>query len=74
MNDLKLIGDGKYDNSQCFRELLSKGGDIVIEEGVYLTGPLDISSDTRIHLKKNAVIRFIDDLSLYGPVYSRWEE
>ncbi len=46
---------------------------LVIPEGVYLTGPLMIPSDSHIILEKGAVLKFADDFDLYPPVKTRWE-
>jgi len=58
---------------KTLQALLDEGGDIVLESGVYETGPVNVISGTHLTLKKGAVIKFIPDFSLYGPVYSRWE-
>ncbi|MCR5731525.1 MAG: glycoside hydrolase family 28 protein [Sphaerochaetaceae bacterium] len=73
MDELHLVGDGVTDNTKVLTALLEKGGRIVLKEGVYLTGPLEVRSDTHITLEKDAVIKFIDDPELYEPVYTRWE-
>ena len=73
MDKYLLVGDGVTDNSAAFSALLKKGGDIVVGEGVYLTGPVTVGSNTHITLEKGAVLKFIDDPELYPPVYTRWE-
>ena len=73
MNELHLVGDGVTDNTKALASLFEKGGRIILKEGVYLTGPLEVRSDTHLTLEKGAVIKFIDDPELYEPVYTRWE-
>ena len=68
-----FIGDGKFDNSEIFKSALVPGAEIILEEGVYLTGPITIPSDVSLTLKKGAVLKFIPEFDRYEPVYSRWE-
>ena len=73
IKNLTLIGDGVTDNSVAFNKLFSEGGVITIEEGIYLTGPIDVKNSLTLNLKKGAVIRFIPKAELYEPVFTRWE-
>lgn len=41
---------------------------LVIEKGVYPTGPIDIPSHTRLVLEEGAELSFIPDFSIYPPV------
>ncbi len=72
------IGDGVFNNSGAFAKVFftlkrNGGGTLKITEGVWLTGPLDLSSDTVIDISEKAEIRFIDDYNYYCPVFTRWE-
>lgn len=49
------------------------GGTIYIKKGLHYSGPLVLKSRTNLYLEREAEIRFIDDFSLYPPVYTRWE-
>lgn len=73
MSSKVLVGDGMTDCTAALQAMLNKGGDICIEEGVYKTGPLTISTSCHLTLKKGAVLKFIPDFDLYEPVYTRWE-
>lgn len=67
-------GDGCYDNTSAFSLAFSKPGIIVdIPSGVFLTGPIKISSNSGLNLSPSAILKFIDDPELYPPVYTRWE-
>lgn len=71
-------GDGVFDNTEAFKKAFDElrhndGGKLIVKEGKWLTGPLDLYSDTELHLEKGAVISFISDAMLYEPVYTRWE-
>lgn len=73
MKDINLIADGKTDNSRAFAELFTAGGEVVLKEGTYLTGPIEIKNPLKLVLEKGAVIKFIPDFELYKPVFTRWE-
>ena len=71
-------GDGVFDCSQAFKdafEELSKndGGSLLIEKGVWSTGPIDIPSNTTVELLEGAEISFLTDPNLYPPAFTRWE-
>ena len=73
MKEYRLYGDGRTDNTAALQELLDMKGTLVLLKGVYMTGPLTVHEDTRIEFEEGAVLKFIPDFSLYGPVYTRWE-
>lgn len=71
-------GDGAFDNTSVFKTALDKlkssgGGKLVVEEGVWRVGAIDLFSDTELHIQKGAVLSFIEDAMIYEPVYTRWE-
>lgn len=78
---LEMFGgknDGVFINSNAFAmafETLFRngGGKLVVNPGVWLTGPLDIPSDTILEVKEGAEIKFLNDPEYYPPVYTRWE-
>lgn len=62
------------DNSQAFKKAFeNEGSCITVPEGVWLTGPITLKSNSQLQLQKGCLIKFIDDENLYTPVYSRWE-
>lgn len=70
--------DGRTDNSGvlagvCRHIADEGGGTILIPEGEFLTGPLDLEDNTRLLLEKGAVLKFVDDPGRYSPVETRWE-
>lgn len=76
--DLGAVPGGKTDCSAVFAAVGDRirrqgGGTIVVPPGEFLVGPLELSDNTRLHLEKGAVLRFIDDPERYGPVETRWE-
>ena len=67
-----IVPDGR-DISSGLMEALSAKKEVVLTEGIYMTGPITIPSDSRLVLEKGSVLRFIPDFSLYTPVFTRWE-
>lgn len=76
MNDVLdsygIIADGR-DVSNALTKALEEQKEVVLQEGVYYSGPIAIPSSSRLVLEKDAVLKFIPDFSIYPPVYTRWE-
>lgn len=49
------------------------GGVVVIPGGLWLTGPIELKSNVNLHLQKNAMLQFTNDLSQYKLVAGNWE-
>jgi polygalacturonase len=49
------------------------GGVVVIPGGLWLTGPIELKSNVNLHLQKNALLQFTNDLSQYKLVAGNWE-
>jgi polygalacturonase len=47
--------------------------ELVIPAGVVETGALSLISNLTLNLEKGAVLKFVDDPSLYEPIWTRWE-
>ena len=76
----KVIFRGKADPNGSYGLELNKALEecagkavLVIEKGVYPTGPIDIPSHTRLVLEEGAELSFIPDFSIYPPVETWWE-
>ncbi|MDT4762421.1 glycoside hydrolase family 28 protein [Sphaerochaeta sp. PS] len=71
------VGDGLFDNSTSFAlafKALQPGDTLVVDEGVWLTGPLTLKgSNLTLRLEAGARILFSNDERHYEPVLSRWE-
>ena len=71
------VGDGKTLNTSALQKALDAcdGEHIVFfPEGTYLTGALDVHSDTEIYLSKGALLQGTEDPSDYLPkIHSRFE-
>lgn len=50
------------------------GGTVVVNKGQWKSGPLHLSSKVHLHLEKDSVITFSDNMEDYLPVvFTRWE-
>jgi polygalacturonase len=49
------------------------GGVVVIPAGFWLTGPIELKSNVNLHLQKNALLQFTNDLNQYKLVAGNWE-
>lgn len=49
------------------------GGVILIPAGLWLTGPIELKSNVNLHLSKNALLQFTDDLNQYSLIAGNWE-
>lgn len=51
----------------------SGGGVVLVPEGLWLTGPLELKSNVNLHLAKNSILEFTRDFNQYKLVASNWE-
>ena len=70
--------DGVFNNGEAFKtafEEIAKngGGKLLVESGKWVTGPIDIPSDTTLELAEGAELSFLTDPNLYPPAFTRWE-
>ena len=79
IKDYGAKSDSDFDNTSAFKaafEAISKekdGGTVVVEKGIWLSGAIDLPSNSELHLEEGAVIKFIADPNIYKPVFTRWE-
>jgi polygalacturonase len=71
-------GDGNTLNTEAFRraiEALSAkgGGKLIVQAGIWFTGPIVLKSNINLHLEKGALILFSPDLKLYPLVNTFFE-
>jgi len=72
------VGDGITLNTKAFAkaiDALSKkgGGRLVVPQGVWFTGPIELKSNIELHLEVGAVIQFSGDDSLYKIITTSFE-
>ncbi len=71
-------GSIQEDNSKAFAAAMSffaqnNGGTLIIEKGIWKTGPISLCSNINIIFEEGAIISFIPTPELYRPVKTRWE-
>lgn len=78
IKDFGGVNDGKTKNTEAFAKamthLASKGGGhLVVPEGIWYTGPIEMESNVDLHLDTGALVLFSDDLNDYPVTASYWE-
>ncbi len=64
------VGDGVTLCTDAFAKAIDQlaakgGGRLVVPQGVWLTGPIELKSNTELHLDRNAIVYFSPDKRLY---------
>ena len=70
LKDVGGVGDGVTLCTEAFEKGLKRlteqgGGRLTIPEGVWLSGPITLKSNTELHLERNAIVVFSPDKRLY---------
>ena len=78
IEDFGAKNDGTFDNTEAFKAAFDEiakngGGKLAVSAGKWLTGPVDIPSDTVFEIQEGAEIIFIAEPSMYPPAFTRWE-
>jgi polygalacturonase len=78
ITDFGAKGDGKTDNTQAFAKaidaLVAKGGGTVeIPAGSWITGPIVLKSNIKLHTAKGTLVQFSTDRSLYPVIKANFE-
>lgn len=72
------IGDGLTLNTQAINDAIKSvnkngGGKVIIPEGLWLTGPIEILSNVNLYTEKNALIVFTTDKDAYPIIETNFE-
>jgi polygalacturonase len=78
VTDFGAIGDGANLNTAAFAkaiEACSKvgGGRVVVPQGIWLTGPIQLKNNIELHVERGAVIQFSPRFDEYPLVRTTWE-
>lgn len=70
--------DGKTLNTKAINEAIKAvnekgGGKVVIPEGLWLTGPIELLSNVNLYTEKNALVLFTDDFNAYPIIKTSFE-
>lgn len=49
------------------------GGIVLVPEGMWLTGPIELKTNVNLYLAKNALIQFTSDFDQYSLIEGNWE-
>jgi polygalacturonase/lysophospholipase L1-like esterase len=78
ITDFGAVGDGVTLNTDAFRKAIEAvsvkgGGTVVIPRGIWLTGPVILKSNLRMHAGEGALILFSSDKNLYPLIETSFE-
>ena len=78
ITEFGAVGDGLTLNTEAFRKAIEAvtskgGGTVVIPRGIWLTGPIILKSNLRMHADEGALIVFSPDKSLYPLIETSFE-
>ena len=72
------VGDGMTDNTEAINRAIDYvaqrgGGRVIIPEGIWFTGAIEIKSNVELHAERNALIIFNDDPAVYPIIATSFE-
>src|SRR5438874_2399919 len=78
VRDFGATGDGKTKDTVAIQKALDAcaaagGGEVVVPAGEYLSGSLDLKSNTTLRIEKDATLSGSPDLEDYPIIAARWE-
>jgi polygalacturonase len=78
VRDFGAVGDGKTKDTTAIQQAIDRcnvlgGGIVIVPEGNYLTGAIQLRSNVTLHLEQNAVIMGSAELADYAVMQVRWE-
>ncbi len=75
--DFGAVAGGKTSNTLAFKSAIAKasalGGKVVVPDGIWLTGPIELLSNVELHLSDNAVIIFDKSSEEYPLIVTDYE-
>ena len=78
VTDFGAIGDGLALNTTAFARAIEAcakagGGRVVVPQGIWLTGPIELKSNIDLHVERGAVIQFSPRFEDYPLLRTTWE-
>lgn len=78
ISDFGAVGDGITMNTKAIADAIEKclnngGGTVLVPQGIWLTGPVQLKSNINLHLKEGAVLLFSPHFEDYPLIESNWE-
>lgn len=75
--DYGAVSGGKVSNTSAFKKAIAdaciNGGRVIVPNGIWLTGPIELKSDVELHLEDNAVIIFDKSKEEYPLIVTDYE-
>ena len=76
--DFGAKGDGVTLNTEAINKAIQQvnakgGGQVIVPEGLWLTGPIELLSNVNLHTEKNALVVFTDDYMAYPIIKTSFE-
>lgn len=71
-------GDGLFLNTQAINDAIKEvnqhgGGKVIIPEGIWLTGPIELLSNVNLYTERNALVLFTGDYEAYPIIATSFE-
>ena len=78
LTDFGAVGDGVTLCTDAFEKAFAElekrgGGQLIVPDGIWFTGPIGLKSHTELHLEDNAIIVFSTDQDLYPIIDTNFE-
>jgi polygalacturonase len=78
ITDFGAIGDGIYDNTDAFQLAIkgcqeAGGGKLIVPPGIWLTGPIQLTSKLNLHIEAGALLLFSRNFDDYPLIHSSFE-
>ena len=78
ISDFGAVADGKTSNTVAFKAAIEQaslegGGRVIVPNGIYLTGPIELKSKVELHLSDNAIILFDKNPEEYRLIVTDFE-
>ena len=77
IRDYGAVGDGVTSNTQMFKDAICAaaecGGRVLVPDGIWLTGPIELLSGVELHLSDNALITFSKNKEEYPLIVTDYE-
>ena len=78
LRDYGAKGDGSSLCTDAFAKAINElsakgGGKLIVPQGVWFTGPIELKSNVNLHLEKGAVVLFSGDENLYPIIKTSFE-
>ena len=78
LRDYGAKGDGSSLCTDAFAKAINElsakgGGKLIVPQGVWFTGPIELKSNVNLHLEKGAVVLFSGDETLYPIIKTSFE-